>query len=261
MRLISAGSLVRAQSGPLDRLHFSRRAISHKHPADHETDHRAYDIDHHIMRCRRPARNEGLMELIRRRVNHRHHERQSRRFPKTFSQRRPMVAQCAPEQSRENRILRQVTRFTHNQLDQHHGLERNVRIKPEQERQNKTRRMVRREQIGRTGKNQTHPCKSEHPINDEPANSHVQKQLQLIFAPAGNKHSSDQPEKAPNNMSVIPSAARDLVSNAKRHNALNAQARFREVLRCAQDDPPRGALIVKITLAPILCPAQCLRFR
>ena len=175
MRLISAGSLVRAQSGPLNSARVCRRPIPHKHPADHEADHRTYDIDHHIMRSRRPARNEGLMELIRGRVNHRHNERQSRRFPETFPH-RPMVPNSAPEQSGENRILRQVPDFSDDELHQHDRLKRNVRIEPEQKRQEKTRCMVRRQQIGRAGKDQKHPGNDEHPINDEPACPCVQSE-------------------------------------------------------------------------------------
>jgi hypothetical protein len=191
MRLISAGSLVRAQSGPLNRS-YSGRLVANEHAANQQTHACTNDVDHDVMRSRGSTREERLMEFVRRRIDHRHAQREHCRFPKTFSHSGPAITHGAQEQRRQNRVFSHMAALAHEKLNQSDRFQRNVRIKPEQEGHDETRSMFGRHQIGRTEKDQTHPGYDEHPVSDDPRNPHVQRESQFICPTAGNKPLSDQ---------------------------------------------------------------------
>ena len=179
MRLISAqGHLVRVQSGspnprsvlsPADFARASSRLANRRLPPSYRSTRHArspFDSDRMIDGTHRSPQKSLLTSAT---------VALALAPPHT----RPMMPQHAPEQRSQDRIFRYMTAFTHDQLNQHNGLERNLRMEPEQKRNEKTRCVLRRQQIGRASKDQKHPREEKHPINDEPACLHVQNERLL----------------------------------------------------------------------------------
>ena len=148
MRLISAGSLVRAQSGPpLNSFGRRRRAIADEEPANKQTDCCACDVNRDVTAGCGSTRVEGLMIFIRRRKHCGHDSCDDRWTPEIDSHHWPVMSYDAPHQGRQDRVFCQMPALAHNQLNLHDGLPRNVWIEPEQERHKKPRGMFGRHQV------------------------------------------------------------------------------------------------------------------
>jgi hypothetical protein len=155
MRLISAGSLVRAQSGPpsLDAFRpFPRR----EHPANRQPGKRATDIDHGIDRGRCSRWHKRLMKFITRGkdcASERGDEKQDRHLQLPAN----AMVQCPPEQHRQDRVFRQMTELSDRELNLSESRKRNLGIEPAQKRDQEPRGMLGREDIGRTEEDYRHP--------------------------------------------------------------------------------------------------------
>ena len=74
------------------------------------------------------------------------------------------VAQPAPQQHRQDCVLSDVSELSHRQMHRRDGRSRDLRVQPPQERNEKTRCLLRRQHVRRADENQTEPDQNRQPI-------------------------------------------------------------------------------------------------
>ena len=93
------------------------------------------------------------MIFIRSRENQRR-EKRNRRAPRKGND---QPAQSTKDQAGENRVFRDVRRFSHQEMNLRDRERRKVRFKPAEQRREEVRGVVRGEEIGRTEKHERQP--------------------------------------------------------------------------------------------------------
>jgi hypothetical protein len=164
MRLISAGSLVRAQSGPFLPEIQARFAVTRRNrPIEKHRQRGAAQIDHDVAQGCGAGWDEGLMKFIAGGVGR---AKQQNESPGECAARpKHRIDKRAIKQKRQHCVFRDMTRLADEKFDPKQSERRYRREKPMQERNDDARRMFRRHQVRRAGEDECHPQNNGQPVS------------------------------------------------------------------------------------------------
>ncbi len=165
MRLISAGSLVRAQSGPPPPKSTSAchacKPLAHSAalapPNQQQPGHRTCPIDHHIVRRGSARRHKRLMKFIDRGADRDQDQHRNRHHRETAPPLGTLSINRAPQQNGENAVLREMPALPNHEVNRLDGPPAHRRKKPVQKGIDDARSMRTGERIARREENPNQP--------------------------------------------------------------------------------------------------------